>query len=237
MTKDVVVFDVWGDYAYFRRGYTTTSTISYPFPSRTTIAGFVSGILGYPRDSYYDLFNQENSSIGLKIINPIKKTRINLNYINTKESMHLFEIKSSGKRTQVPAEFLKDVKYRFYISLTDKEKLNKLYEFVKEHKSVYTPYLGITECLCNFQIVGDGIYSVEEIDGKNVQIDSILLKEGVNISIESGKKYGVVKSPGFMNSDRSVNNFLEYYYEDNGKSILVNSCKYYEIGEDNVILY
>lgn len=237
MTKDVVVFDVWGDYAYFRRGYTTTSTISYPFPSRTTIAGFISGILGYPRDSYYELFDENNSSIGLKIVNPIKKTRINLNYVNTKESMHLFEIKSNGKRTQVPAEFLKDVKYRLYISLNDKELMSKLYNFLKEHKSIYTPYLGITECLCNFELVGDGLYSVEEVFGENVQIDSVILKKNCNICIEPEKRYGVVKSPGFMNIDRSVKSFLEYYFEDSGKSIQVESCHYYKIGEDNVMLY
>ena len=237
MTKDVVVFDVWGDYAYFRRGYTTTSTISYPFPSRTTIAGFIAGILGYHRDSYYELFDEHNSLIGLKIINPIKKTRLNLNYVNTKESMHLFEISSNGKRTQVPAEFLKDVKYRIYVSLKDKEILNKLYDLLKEHKSVYTPYLGITECLCDFELVGDGRYSIEETFGENVQIDSVLLKKDMNICIELDKKYGVVKSPGFMNKDRSVRSFLEYYFEDNGKSIQVDSCKYYRIGEDNVILF
>lgn len=237
MTKDVVVFDVWGDYAYFRRGYTTTSTISYPFPSRTTIAGFISGILGYPRDSYYELFNKENSAIGLKILNPIKKTKLNLNYINTKENMHLFEIKSDGKRTQVPAEFLKDVKYRIYISLKDKELMNELYQLIKDHKSIYTPYLGITECLCNFKLVGNEIYSVEKLSGENIQIDSVVLKKDVNIIIEPGKKYGVVKSPGFMNIDRSVESFLEYYYEDNGKSIQVESCNYYKIGDDNVILY
>ena len=59
----------------------------------------------------------------------------------------------------------------------------------------------------------------------------------MNICIESDKKYGVVKSPGFMNKDRSVRSFLEYYFEDNGKSIQVDSCKYYRIGEDNVILF
>ncbi|WP_323735837.1 type I-B CRISPR-associated protein Cas5b [Methanosphaera sp. ISO3-F5] len=237
MTKDVVVFDVWGDYAYFRRGYTTTSTISYPFPSRTTIAGFIAGILGYPRDSYHELFNEENSKIGIKIVNPIKKTRLNLNYVNTKESMHLFKIKSNGKRTQVPAEFLKDVKYRLYVSLDDKELMNKLYSFIRNHKSVYTPYLGITECLCNFEVVGDGLYNVEEIVGENVQIDSVLVKNNVNIHIEHDKKYGVVKSPGFMNNDRSVKLFIEYFYESNAKSILVDSCTYYKIGDDNVMLF
>ena len=237
MTKDVVVFDVWADYAYFRRGYTTTSTISYPFPSRTTIAGFIAGILGYPRDSYYELFDEENSSVGVKIINPIKKTRLNLNYINTKESMHLFEINRNGKRTQVPAEFLKDVKYRFYISLDDKTLMDKLFNLIKEHKSIYTPYLGITECICNFELVGDGYYTVDELNGENIEIDSVVIKKDVNIQIEKNKKYGVVKSPGFMNEDRSVKSFIEYYYEDNGNTIIVDSCKYYNIGDDNVILY
>lgn len=234
---DLLVFDVWGDYAYFRRGYTTTSTISYPFPSRTTIAGFIASILGYPRDSYYDLFNEDNSKFGLKIINPIKKTRINLNYVNTKNSMVLFEIDGNSKRTQVPAEFLKDVKYRIYLSLKDKDIMNKLYFLLKEHKSVYTPYLGISECLANFSLCGNGLYSAEILKGESVNIDSIILKDSGNIQIESGKQYGVVKSPGFMNNDRSVSSFIEYYYESKGNSIKLDSCEYYKVGGDNVILY
>ena len=237
MTKDVVVFDVWADYAYFRRGYTTTSTISYPFPSRTTIAGFIAGILGYPRDSYYELFDEENSAIGLKILNPIKKTTMNLNYVNTKESMHLFEIKKSGKRTQVQAEFLKDVKYRIYVSLTDEEIMNKLFTLLREHKSVYTPYLGITECLCNFELVGEGLYSVEQQSGVDVSIDSVVSKKDVNIRIEADKRYGIVKSPAFMNKDRSIREFMEYYYESNANTITVDKCDYYVIGDDNVTLY
>ncbi|OED29880.1 type I-B CRISPR-associated protein Cas5b [Methanosphaera sp. WGK6] len=234
---NLVVFDVWGDYAYFRRGYTTTSTISYPFPSRTTIAGFISGILGKERDSYYDLFQKNNSKIGLKIINPIEKTRINLNYVNTKESIVLFEIKGNGKRTQVPAEFLKNVKYRIYLSLDDDDILNEFYGLLKEHKSVYTPYLGISECLANFSLVSEDIFSVEPIKEENVHIDSVVLKNSGKLVIESGKRYGVIKSPGYMDENRVVSDFLEYYYESNGKSILLDSCEYYKVGEDNVILY
>ena len=42
MSEKLLAFDIWGDYAYFRRGYTTTSTVSFPFPSRTTISGLIS---------------------------------------------------------------------------------------------------------------------------------------------------------------------------------------------------
>ena len=85
MSEKLLAFDIWGDYGYFRRGYTSTSTITYPFPSRTTIAGLISGIVGLEKDSYHDFFNENNSKIGLRILNPIKKMNINLNYINTKE--------------------------------------------------------------------------------------------------------------------------------------------------------
>ncbi|WP_308574344.1 type I-B CRISPR-associated protein Cas5b [uncultured Methanosphaera sp.] len=234
---NIVAFDIWGDYAYFRRGYTTTSTISYPFPSRTTIAGIISCILGYSRDSYYELFQPENSKIGLKIINPIKNTRINLNYINTKLGMNLSDIEGNGKRTQVPAEFIKDPKYRIYVSLDDEKIMKQLYTLLNEHKSIYTPCLGISECLADFKIIDNKIYTVKPQKDENVSIDSIVLKDSGRIQIEKGKRYGVVKSPGFFNNNRSVSEFLEFYYESKGNPIKLESCEYYNIGEDNVIMY
>ncbi|MGI6564967.1 type I-B CRISPR-associated protein Cas5b [Methanosphaera sp.] len=232
-----IVFDVWSDYACFRRGYTTTSILSYPFPSRTTITGFLAGMLGYERDSYYDLFQKDNSKIGLRIINPIKKTHLNLNYINTKIGFILKDIKNNSKRTQIPAEYLKDVKYRFYVQLDDQDVMNKLFNLIQEHKSIYTPYLGISECIANYSLVGNGLYDIELVSGENVDIDSVVLKEDTSIVIEKNKKYGIIKSPGFFNSNREVTGFLEYYYEENGNPIKVKESEYYKIGEDNVILY
>lgn len=233
----VIVFDVWADYACFRRGYTTTSILSYPFPSRTTITGFLAGILGYERDSYYELFKEDNSKIGLKIINPIKKTRINLNYINTKEGFILKDINKNSKRTQIPAEYLKDVKYRFYVKLNDLELMDRLYNLIKEHKSIYTPYLGISECIANFSLAGEGIYDGLKMKEYNVDIDSVIIKKDSSILIEKDKKYGIIKSPGFFNSKREVTEFIEYYYEESGKSIKVKEAEFYKIGDDNVILY
>lgn len=237
MVEKLLVFDIWGDYAYFRRGYTTTSTISYPFPSRTTIAGFISGILGYDRDTYYDIFNEDNSKIGLNILEPIKKTRINLNYINTKEGFLLSDIKSTGKRNQVRAEFLKDVKYRIYVSLEDSDIMDNLYNLLNEHKAVFTPYLGISECLANFKLVGNGFFEVNKQYGNNINIDSIILKKDNNIIVEPNKKYGLVKTPGFFNNERIVEEFLEFYYEENGSTIKIHEGEYYRIGDDNVILF
>ncbi len=238
MSEKLLAFDVWGDYAYFRRGYTTTSTISFPFPSRTTVAGLISSILGFERDSYYDVFNQQNSKIGLRILNPIKKVRFNLNYINTKVGFYLQDInQKQGLRTQVQAEFLKNPKFRIFVSLEDNKIMGDLFDLLYNHQSIYTPYLGISECLANFKLVGDDFFTLHKKYGENIQMDSVLLKDKSNILIEPGKKYGLVKSPGFMNSERVVTNYMEHYFEEKGNSILISEGEYYTIGDDNVMLF
>lgn len=236
MNEKVIAFDIWGDYAYFRRGYTSTSTISYPFPSRTTISGLIAGILGFEKDSYHNIFNEENSKFGLRIINPIKKININLNYINTKEGFLLSDIKTNP-RVQVQAEFLKDVKYRIYISLNDNQLMEELYFNLKQHKSVYTPCLGISECIADFKLAYDEILDLTPIEGNDINIDSIILKDKYELVIEPKKRYGVIKSPGFMNSDRIVSKFIEYYYEKNGSSIKIKNGDYYLVGDDKVVLF
>lgn len=243
--EKALVFDIWGNHAYFRKGYTATSTLTYPFPSRTTIAGFISGILGFEKNSYYDIFNKKNSKISIRILNPIKKFRMNLNYINTKEGFLLSDIKSTGKRTQIQAEFLKDVKYRIYLSLEDKKIMDNLFDLIYNHKSFYTPYLGISECIANFKIVGEDFIPIENIDvnnnqstdGKNsVCIDTIVPSNN-KIIIQPKMKYGIIKSPQFMNQDRVVTSYIEHYYEENGKPIKIETSDYFKIGDDNVIFF
>ena len=236
MNKKLLAFDIWGDYAYFRRGYTSTSTISFPFPSRTTISGLIAGMLGLEKDSYHDIFNNENSKLGLRILNPVKKININLNYINTKEGFLLSDIKSNP-RVQVQAEFLKDVKYRIYVSLDDDNLMDELYSNLKEHKSIFTPCLGISECIADFSLAYDELFDLNKIHEDNVEINSVILKNTGDLIIEPGKKYGIVKSPGFMNSDRIVSKFLEYYYEENGNPIKLKNCDFYSIGDEKIVLF
>ena len=48
-------FDVTADFAHFRKVGNNSAKPSYRIPPRTTVAGLLAGILGMPRDSYYDL--------------------------------------------------------------------------------------------------------------------------------------------------------------------------------------
>ncbi|MDI6861479.1 MAG: type I-B CRISPR-associated protein Cas5b [Caldisericia bacterium] len=234
----VLVFDVWGDYAHFRRGYTTTSPLTYPFPPRTALSGMIAAIIGLPRDSYYNLFSKDNSAIALQIINPIKRIKITQNLIDTKTGFYLWDNK--GQRTQIPFEYLKEPKYRIYLWM--KENLDDLARLLKEHKSIYTPYLGISECIANFKYIDilevEPKYTEDEI----VEISSIIKNSNdIKIVLEEGKRYGKIKIPGFMDNNRVIQDFLEMIYEEDGKKIKIISGNYYKvIGKNidvNVILF
>lgn len=237
----VLVFNISGDYAHFRRGYTTTSPLTYPFPTRTALAGLVSAILGLPRDSYYKLFRENNSAFALQILNPIKKIRIGINLIDTKYGLTPWEIqrKRQAPRTQILFEFIKKPKYRIYVWLEDSRRFKEVVDLVNERKCIYTPYLGISECIANFDTFGKGIFEVERKLAENtpVEIHSVVKKERMEeIKLEEGKKYGIVKVPGFMNEDRSVSQYIEFYYEENGKSLTMLIKEYYTLKRENVNL-
>ena len=193
MEKRVLVFDIWGDFAHFKRIETTTSPLTYPFPIGTALSGMVAAIIGLERDSYYEIFSPSNFFFGIRILNPIRKTRINLNFINTKYGFRLWDAIRNGKppHTQIPLEFIRSPKYRIYLhispSLADVHR--KLKNYLEKHESVYTPYLGISELLANFRFIG-------EFDGKpakikeEVEIHSIIKMQDMRIVFEEGKRYG-----------------------------------------------
>jgi CRISPR-associated protein Cas5h len=229
-----IVFDIWSDHAHFRRGYTTTSPLTYPFPTRTALAGIVAAILGLEIDNHYDFFRKDNSAFALQIINPIKKIKITENLIDTKIGFYLWDCK--GQRTQIIFEYLKDPKYRVYLWL--KEKFEEFSQLIKEHKSIYTPYLGISKCVMNFNYIG--IFDVEHksTNGHPVEISSIVKdSKGIEYDFEEGKKYGRVKMPGFMDPNRKIIEFLNIIYEENGKTIKIRKGEYYKVMGYNVIFF
>lgn len=233
-----LVFDIWGDYAHFRRGYTTTSPLTYPFPTRTALSGMMAAVLGLPRDSYYEAFEKENSAFAVQILNPIKKIRIKENLIDTKTGFYLQD--NRGQRTQIEIEFIKKPKFRIY--MWNKKYLEDISSLLSEHKTKYTLYLGVAYCIANFEY--KGIYPVEKnlTHGEEVEISTVIKnKDNLEIKMEEGKKYGKIKIPGFMNKDRVVEEFIEVIYEATGKSINITNGEYYAVrgidGETNVSFF
>ena len=117
--------------------------------------------------------------------------------------------------------------------------MNDLLNFLSNHKSVYTPYLGISECLANVELVNDDFIKPREnyANGNDLSINSVIPTNKAKIKIEPGKKYGAVKSPAFINSERVVERFQEFFYEENGLNITIAEGKCHSVGDINVIFF
>jgi CRISPR-associated protein Cas5h len=234
----VLVFDIWGDYAHFRKIWTTTSPLTYPFPPRTSLAGLIGAILGLEKNSYHDLFSKENSALGIRIQSPVKKVRMGLNLIDTKKGFYLWDIRGMARRAPILFEFIKDPKYRIYAWLRDEKKYALLRKYLEKHQSVYTPSLGISELISNFKFVGDFPVEIKEADRKTV-IHSIIPQIGdINMVIEEGRKYGKEDGvPRFMDEDRKVKEYIDIFYEAEGEPLAIDKGNFYQIGGENVILF
>ncbi|KXS40413.1 MAG: CRISPR-associated protein Cas5 [Candidatus Frackibacter sp. T328-2] len=230
--NNVLVFDIWADYAHFKKYYTTTSPLTFAIPPKTTLYGLIGAILGLDKEGYLDYFQMGECQIGVEIKNPIKKTRINLNLIDTKKAKLMSRIDT---RTQIKTEYLKDVKYRIYFQHRNEEIYNKLKKYLLEHKSVYSISLGLSENLANFEFIGE--YEVDKIDNNEnwvdlktvVRIDDNYLTKG-DIDFNQGdKEYYFDKVALEMKSDREVIDYGQIVFEGNGKTIKAKPKEYYEL--------
>lgn len=225
----VLVFDIWGDMGHFKKFYTTSSPLSFAFPPPTTIRGMLGAILGVDKDNYMEFFSKERCLISLKIMAPIKKMRMGLNHINTKDNFWTpVKHGSHEARTQIRTEFIKDPYYRLYVSHFDNEVFNTLAEYVSSHKSVFTLSLGLSELLADFRF--NGIYDTEEVENSEVEIATVIpfyrmAEKG--IKFEEGKKYFKERMPIDMDKERVVWHYQDVLYEPEGKVISICMKKYW----------
>ncbi|HOV46051.1 MAG TPA: type I-B CRISPR-associated protein Cas5b [Exilispira sp.] len=233
----VFVFNVWGDYAHFRKIYTTTSPLTYSFPPRTALVGLISAIIGIDKNEYIYHFSKEKAFLALKIISPIKKVRIGENLIDTK-SGHSIKMHIIKNRTQIRYELVKNPSYRIYFWHKDNKIYDTLKEFVQQHKCVYTPYFGLSELLCNFEYFGE--YNIKgpiRID-EEVELSSCI---PVNIikkpNFEIEKEYFTETIPIEMKENRIVMEYQEVLYERQGKNILMVVDNYWELENNEKIVF
>jgi len=225
----MLIFDVWGDYAHFRRFYTTTSPLSFPIPPRTALCGLIGAIIGLEKEGndYLKYFSIKSAHIALRLLNPIKKTVIAENLINTKNArgpgMNL--IKHIGGRTPIRFEFLKDQKYRIYFYYTDEE--DGLYQKLKynltNHKTKYTPCLGLSENIANFKFVGEFKVKMLSSSGVYIPISTLIPLQKTSsdngISFEREGEYFSIRVPVELNTERIVTKYSDIIFDRNGISI------------------
>lgn len=231
--KKVLVFDLWGDLAHFKKPYTTTSPLSFAFPPRPTLAGIISAIIGLGKNEYADSFMKRDANIGLRILRPVKKIHISQNLIDTKTAKRFSRIK---QRTQIRIEYIKDPKYRVYFQHTDTWLFERVRNLLETHECVYTVSLGLSELLADFQYIGE--FELEKkANEEPVSIHSLVLDKETEIEFEEGKEYFSANIPLEMNNNRIVTQFGMVIYERNGKPLIARAEHYYKVANGERILF
>jgi len=227
----VLVFDVWGEYAHFRKYYTTTSPLTFSIPPRTSLSGLIGAILGYGKKDYIPKLSKSQAMIAVRLMHPVKKMRLAENLIDTKKAgRHMNEI---SQRTQIRFELLKDPSFRIFFSHKDQAVQNRLRELLCEHKCVYTPCLGLSEHIADFRYVGE-VEAAEEVPREHEYIASAVPEKRVlDMVYEDNREYVSETMPIEMAPDRSVTEYASIIFERNKQSLKahVDSCLLLETGE------
>lgn len=220
MTNDtvdeVLSLDISGDYGHFRKNYTTSSPLTHCIPPRTALTGLLGAIMGYPpsgEENYHRVFTPTQTKIAVVPRAPIRKQRINKNMLKIKGDTgnlaSLNDPPSEITRNQVPFEVLRQPHYTLYIWHSDSERLAAFEDQFATHKSVYTPYLGISEFLAEFDFRGR--YSVTSGEGE-ATIASVVNTGHHDIAFEQGKRYQRENISLVMDEQRVVQSFADVMY-------------------------
>ncbi len=247
-SKELLIFDISGEYGHFRKYNTTTSPLSYSIPTRTAIAGILGAILGMEReirDGVYpegaepvqEFFSKELSDMAVQIMRPVKKENIGFNLINTK--MSFYDLTRAG-RTQIEFELVKDVHYRIYLAMENTAKFEELSERIENKRHHFTPYLGLAQFTAQVDFVQRATANEVASNGEFTEIVT-----AVNMSKLQGEPpvefqreyfYSANNMPIAMNRDREVLEYSEVLIEKNGNPLRVRVSDYYTVdGVGNIL--
>jgi len=235
--KKIIVFDVSGEYAHFKKHYTTTSPLTFSFPPRTTICGLIAAIIGLKKDEYLNHFSKEKAQIALSIRNPITKVRFSENLIDTKTAKMMSRIVN---RTQIRFEFVKDPSYRIYFTHHDEQMYNRSLGIIEKNKSVYTPCLGLSEHIANIKFVGEMDYQKKSSTQDFIPINSVLPfldNSQMKINYEVDKEYFTETMPNEMTPTREVKEYLKIIFERTGSTILLKEMDFWLLSNNERIIF
>lgn len=239
MTKRILIFDLIGQMAHFRKFYTNSSSLSYTFPPRTVITGLIAGIIGRTRDSYYEEMNSQNCKTALSIKNPLRKIMQCVNYVRTKTKG---ELNACEGRTQIPLEIILPdlnsqeelIRYRVYFTHKNEQLMEEVKKALLNKEYVYPPYLGISEFIAETEFIADT--KAEQLTETHLLTVCVinsdyLEKGGLDFKFENKVlQYIKERMPLEFASRREIKAKANFIYEKNAQTIKVKLGKpFYQV--------
>ncbi|EMA56844.1 type I-B CRISPR-associated protein Cas5b [Halococcus thailandensis] len=243
-------FDVTADFAHFRKVGNNSAKPSYRIPPRTTVAGLLAGIMGMPRDSYYDLFSPDSSAIAVVPKELPHTYTMGITTVNTKaddaiqylpherswqQGAEMLTPKSYVKydRQRDTYEMLVDPIYRIYVALDDRDVHDELRERLEDSRYHYSPALGLSECIADIRNVD--VHSVESastdvVDSAAYDASTVIPRPGITIKRERAPLYMEATDNG-----RKTTAFDNITYATGDDRLPVNESRAYTVGEHRIV--
>ncbi|URZ15123.1 type I-B CRISPR-associated protein Cas5b [Clostridium felsineum] len=237
---DLLVLKLKGKFAHFRKFYTNSSSLSYSVPPRTTIVGLIAAILGYERNSYYEVFSKANLNVAIKKDGSIRKIMQSLNYIKATSAANIYEPK---EHTQIPVEILtgdNGIKYTIYVSISDKALMDELEYRIKNNKYVYCPYFGSAPFNCIFEFC-ERVYveqekSIDVIDISTLVNSKYIVEGSIDIFESENLKLLKERMPVEFLNDRQIGNMASYIYDENGNPLKLKlNTEFIRLKDENIV--
>ena len=238
----LLVFDIGSEYGHFRKFNTTSSPLTYSIPTRSAIIGFIGAILGIEREfaagkfhegtvPIAEMFAKDKANIAVQLIHPLKKVNIAFNLLDTeKTASSFFNIK---QRTQIEFELLKDPSFRLFINLKDDVVFRDLINRVKENRTHFSPYLGLSQFTATVEF--KDVTKAKPLNAKDFQevVTAVNLSntdqnDPIKFDYSVDFKYTSDTMPVEMLKDRIVIEYSEVIIETNGKTIKIKSDEIYQ---------
>ncbi|MEM2233916.1 MAG: CRISPR-associated protein Cas5 [Nitrososphaerota archaeon] len=234
--KQVLVFDVYGYMAHFRRFYSNVTSLTYYFPPRNTLSGLMACVLGIPRDGHYGRFSRDRSDIGLAVLTPLRKLRFSVNILDTdqisyKKFRGISDESGPGRVPTVtefvlPAPPYTRLRYRVFVTHEDSELLEELHNRLLMRRYAIQPALGPAYCLADLEHVYYGEFELQDSDGEEFPIGTVIRQDLVaeqGISPTEGVKIVLEERlpPDFTEKRQPMGPSYNYLLEVSGKPIRV----------------
>lgn len=212
-----VAFDVTAPIAMFRRPYTTTSSVSFPLPPPTAIAGLLGAIIGLTNGSHEKAYNAKywdeikGTKIALSIINPISWFSTTINFWNLKEPQ-------KNPHIRVKHQFVRQPKFRVYVHGGVEEKLR---QHLENGTFIYTPCLGTAYAIADIEYLGQ--FPHQPVEQKTISLSSVLPlldNQAVQIDILASKTVFRDALPFSLTSERSLIKTINTVYTSSFKEKL-----------------
>ncbi|CDM67166.1 type I-B CRISPR-associated protein Cas5b [Pyrinomonas methylaliphatogenes] len=223
----ICLFTIRGQFAHWRKWFTTTSALTYSFPPRTAVIGMVGAILGVPREKVAEVFKASDTRTAVCPLRPIVKDRLAEKWRQTPPRLvkGRFDPAKMDESFQENLEVVRRPCYRIVFWHRNEALMENLKGRLQQKRWVYPPCLGIMGFLADVEWEDEDV--AEEIEVDKADILSVLpLDEAMAKAIDLSESEVLLREervPNEVFSDRTFRHLYLAYVSREAKPLKVRT--------------